>query len=116
VIWKLSQHILIWLAASAIIVVGLGAAYTYGINPYHTNLDPIGLLAAACIVIFAAALVQRSPIAITILVVCAGALGLLGIWLLADGARFIGLAYTVIGATYVAGLGPSCLRWITRRS
>ncbi len=110
---KLLQHVLIWLAASASIVAGVSWAYTFGFAGYRAHLRPLGLLAATLALVFGAALVQRSPVAVVALVMFSALSFVFGIWLLAVGARGAGLSYMLVGATYVVGLGPTCLRWLT---
>jgi hypothetical protein len=111
---QLLEHVLIWLAASAVIVVGIGWAYAMGLMSHRTDLRVAALTATVGVLIFAAGLVQRSPLAVSLLVVLSALMCAFGLWLLADGARVAGLAYVSIGSTYVIGLGPASLRWLGR--
>lgn len=109
---KLLQHLLIWLAASATIVLGMRWGYALGFTSHRPEMQALAWTAASGTLVFAAALVQRAPAAILALVVLCSVLFVAGSWLLAGGARTAGLGYMAIGATYVIGLGPSCIRWI----
>jgi hypothetical protein len=111
-IWRLAQHALIWIAASAIIVFGMTAAYAFGFNGHRPERWPIGLALATVASIFAGALVQRAPQAVVLLVFCAGVLGVLGAWLLLTGTPGVGAAYAATGTLYLAALAPSSWRWL----
>ncbi|MGQ0734997.1 MAG: hypothetical protein ACT4QD_15245 [Acidobacteriota bacterium] len=113
---KLIEHLLLWLAASAIIVLGVSWAYTFGFTSYRPHLQLIGLVAATLATTLAAALVQRAPLAVLALVVLSGGSCGVGIWLMLGGAVSTGAGYLVLGLIYVAALGPSCARWLASRS
>ena len=114
-LFKLLQHLLIWLAASAVIVLGATWGYAVGFTSHRTGPQVMAWTIASVTVIFAAALVQRAPAAILVLVaMCVPVLGLGG-WLAMNGAAATGIAYMVVSAIYIACLGPSCRQWLTER-
>jgi hypothetical protein len=112
VLLKLLQHLLIWLAASAVIVIGASWGYAVGFTSPRIGPQALAWTVASIAVIFAAALVQRAPAAIAILVALCVPLFGFGAWLTTDGAAATGIFYMVAGALYIACLGPSCRRWI----
>lgn len=67
---------------------------------------------ATVVVVFGAALVQRAPAAVLALVILSAVMLLFGAWLIGMGVRGAGIAYAVVGATYVVGLGPGCAQWL----
>ena len=109
---KLLQHLLIWLAASAAIVVGASSGYAVGFTSHRIGPQMMAWTIASITVIFAAALVQRAPAAILVLVaLCVPVFGF-GAWLTTDGAAAAGMAYMLVSAIYIVCLGPSCRQWI----
>jgi hypothetical protein len=112
---KLFEHLLIWLAASAIIVVGLSWAYVLGIAGQRTGPLVLGWTVATASSIFSAALVQRAPLSIVLLVALSAVAMPFGGWMMAQGEEMAGLAYVGLGLTYVATLGPQARRWISGR-
>jgi hypothetical protein len=115
VLLKLLQHLLIWLAASAVIVVGASWGYAVGFTSHRPGAQVMAWTIATITVIFAGALVQRAPAAIAILVALCVPLFAFGAWLTTDGAATMGITYMLASALYVASLGPSCRRWLTER-
>lgn len=112
---KLFEHLLIWLAASAVIVIGMGWAYALGIAGARTGPRLIGWTVAALTSIFAAALVQRAPVSIVALVVLSVAALPFGGWVAAQGEPVVGVIYIALGALYIATLGPQARRWMNER-
>ena len=112
---KLIQHLLIWLAASAVIVVGASWGYAVGFTSNRTGPQVMAWTIASITTIFAAALVQRAPAAIALLVALCLPLFVFGTWLTTDGAAATGIAYMLVSAIYIVCLGPSCRQWIRSR-
>jgi hypothetical protein len=112
---KLIEHTLIWLAASWSIIVGVNWAYTFGLRSHQATVRGLGFAMAAGACVFAAALVQRSPVAVVILVLLSAVGGGFGALLLFNGTRAVGLAYLAIGIIYVVALAPTSLRWLKER-
>ena len=114
VLLKLLQHLLIWLAASIVIVLGASWGYALGFTSHRAGPQLLAWTIATATVIFAGALVQRAPAAIVVLVGTCAAVCLFGIWLMIGGAFTTGVIYVIAGAAYIFFLGPSCLRWISK--
>ena len=112
---KLLQHLLIWLAASAVIVLGATWGYAVGFTSPHPGAQVTAWTIATVTVVFAGALVQRAPAAIVVLVALCIPLFAFGAWLTTDGVAATGIAYMVVSVTYIACLGPSCRQWVTSR-
>jgi hypothetical protein len=108
VLLKLLQHLLIWLAASAAIVLGASWGYAAGFTSHRAVSQVLAWTIASAAVIFAGALVQRAPLAITILVAAFP----FGVWLAAAGAPGTGAVYMIVSAIYIASLGRSCWQWL----
>ena len=114
-LFKLLQHLLIWLAASAVIVVGASCGYAVGFTSHRAGPQVLAWAIASATVIFAAALVQRAPAAIVVLVALCMPLFGFGAWLASDGAAATGIAYMLVSAIYIVCLGPSCREWLVSR-
>lgn len=112
---KLLQHLLIWLAASAVIVIGASWGYAVGFTSHRPGPQALAWTIASVTVIFAGALVQRAPAAIVVLVALCVPLFVFGAWLTVDGALASGAAYMTASAVYIACLGPSCRVWLSSR-
>jgi hypothetical protein len=112
-IWRLVQHVLIWLAASAVIVVGMTWASMWGLNGHRVDRWPAGVLIATLATIFAAALVQRAPMALVALVGLAALAGATGCFFVVSGQPF-GAVLLIVSAIYLVTLGPSAYRWLRR--
>lgn len=112
---KLLQHLLIWLAASIVIVLGASWGYAVGFTSHRTGPQVVAWSIASVTVIFAAALVQRAPAAIVALVALCGPALLFGAWLAVQGDPATGAVYMLTAAIYLACLGPSCRRWLRSR-
>ena len=109
---KLLQHLLIWLAASAVIVFGASWGYAVGFTSHRLDRQLMAWTIATATVIFAGALVQRAPAAIVLLVALCVPLFGFGLWLTLAGAPAPGVAYMLVSGAYIALLGPSCRRWV----
>jgi hypothetical protein len=116
VLLRLLQHLLIWLAASAAIVLGTGWGYAAGFRSHRTGPQVLAWTIATVAAIFGAALVQRAPLAILVLVAICAALFPFGVWLAINGSLAPGITYMIASAIYVLVLGPSCRAWLARRS
>lgn len=112
-LFKLIQHLLIWLAASAAIVIGASCGYVVGFTSHRPGAQVMAWTIATLTVIFAGALVQRTPAAIVVLVALCVPLFGFGAWLTTDGAAATGIAYMLASAIYIVCLGPSCRQWFT---
>jgi hypothetical protein len=112
VLLKLLQHLLIWLAASAAIVLGASWGYAAGFTSHRAVSQVLAWTIASAAVIFAGALVQRAPLAITILVALCAAAFPFAVWLAAAGAPGTGAVYMIVSAIYIASLGRSCWQWL----
>ena len=110
--FKLLQHLLIWLAASIVIVLGASWGYAAGFTSHRTGPQVMAWTIASLTVIFAGALVQRAPAAIVVLVALCVPAFLFGAWLAVDGDPSTGIVYMATAAIYIACLGPSCRQWL----
>jgi hypothetical protein len=115
VLAKLLQLLLIWLAAIMSIVAGTIGGHAIGFLSHRPGRRVLAWTVLSGALVFAAALVQRAPAAVSALVVLSALLGAFGLWLLIDDAPAAGLVYLAIGAVYLGGLGPACYRWLTDR-
>ena len=112
---KLLQHVLIWAAATVAILIGTVWGQAVGFLSHRTERRALAWIVLTIALIFAAALVQRAPLAVAVLVAFSAALGGLGLYLLSDGSSTVGVLYVVIAAVYVVSLGPSLYRWYSDR-
>src|SRR5512134_546600 len=102
VLFKLLQHLLIWLAASFAIVLGASWGYAIGFTSQRAGPQALAWMIASVTVVFAAALVQRAPLAIVILVAISAAVFPVGAWLALRGAPMPGVTYMLTSAIYLA--------------
>jgi hypothetical protein len=112
VLLKLLQHLLIWLAASIVIVLGASWGYAVGFTSHRAGAQVMAWTIASVTVIFAGALVQRAPAAIVVLVALCVPLFFFGGWLTLQGAPATGVGYMMTAGIYIACLGPSCRQWL----
>ena len=104
---------LIWLSAA--IVLGSGWGYAAGFMSHRAGPQVLAWTIATMTVMFAAALVQRAPLAILMLVIICAALFPFGAWVAINGSLAPGLTYMIVSAIYVGALGPSCREWLVSR-
>jgi hypothetical protein len=112
---RLLQLLLIWVAATLSIVAGTIGGQAIGFVSHLPGRRVLAWTVFSGALVFAGALVQRAPAAISTLVILCTLLGVLGVWFLIDGAPAAGSLYLTISIVYVVGLGPACYRWLTER-